>query len=221
MSIHRKINEVMLKVHGVEKTSVNKAKGNYKFAGHEAVNAALREHFAAVGIVRQASIVRLDVLEGTNVGTLVAHCIVRYTDVSDDSFIEVPMVAVQPAQTSARTLEAQQVGQCLSYAVKNVEFKLFALTGDNEPDSDTTHGERESLQPTDGADAPTERAGLLLSTFAACATIEQVMSVNDTLKKEWPALKTVPGLAERIVQHKTAAIARIKATPADPEQDGR
>jgi hypothetical protein len=47
------------------------------------------------------------------------------------------MPAVQPSQTTGKTVTAQQIGQAVSYAVKNIEFKLFALTGDPEPDSDS------------------------------------------------------------------------------------
>ncbi|MGH1483863.1 MAG: ERF family protein [Geminicoccales bacterium] len=129
MPIYQKIQQVMQAVKGVEKSEKNKHAG-YKFAGHEAVTAALREKFAELGIVRHASATSCEVLDGGAVKLMVR---ITYVDVEDSSKIEIDMPAIQPPQGKP---SAQQVGQALSYAVKNCEFKLFALTGDTEADSD-------------------------------------------------------------------------------------
>ncbi len=210
MPILEKINKVMQLVHGVEKTGVNKAKGGYKFAGHEAVNAALRGHFAELGIVRAVSMVALDILEA---GTVKAHVRVTYTDAHDLTAVHYEMFAIQPSQTSKGSLEAQQVGQCLSYAVKNIEFKLFALTGDSEPDSDTTAAqERDEPEP----ESPTstqakDRAGELLTMFTRAASLAEVDDISAMVKAEWPDLRSVKGFAERVGEIRLAAQKRLGA----------
>ena len=99
------------------------------------------------------------------------------------------MPAIQPPQTTAGKVTAQQVGQAVSYAVKNVEFKLFALTGDDTPDSDGNDPEityREEYQPrettrvqrapqNDGAQA---LAVEYLARFEECRTIDEVNALN-------------------------------------------
>jgi hypothetical protein len=130
--IYRKIQQVMLAVKGVEKGDYNQH-AKYKFAGHEAVTSALRTEFANLGIVRHASALSCDVLETGAVKIMVR---VTYVDVDDGSRIELDMPAIQPPQGKP---SAQQVGQAISYAVKTTEMKLFALTGDTEPDSDAGH----------------------------------------------------------------------------------
>lgn len=156
--IYRKINAVMKRVHGVAKDSENKH-GKYKYAGHEAVTASLRDVFADVGIVRSVDVVDTTLLPGGVIQLLVA---VRHTDIDDLSFVESRMPAVQPTQTAGGSYTAQQVGQALSYAQKVVEFKLFALTGDPEPDSDSTEANapREQLaarQKDEQAETPKQR----------------------------------------------------------------
>jgi hypothetical protein len=213
MSIHAKINQVMQAVKGVEKTRTNKH-GNFKYAGHEDVNEVLRGHFARLGIVRTAKMVDCAII---GEGTILAHCEISYTDIEDPGApLVVPMWAVQPSQTSKGGVTAQQVGQALSYATKNVEFKLFALTGDNEADSDST----EAYNPNERAAQPPEensltngamaRAGELLAAFTTARTLAEVGQVNDTFKAEWGTLKTVKGLAEQVASIRAAATKRIE-----------
>lgn len=209
MSIYTKINQVMKAVRGVEKTRTN-AHGKFKYAGHEDVNEALRGQFAALGIVRTARMNNCQVLEG---GTLLCQCEVSYTDIEDGSFVCVPMWAVQPSQTSGKTVTAQQVGQALSYATKNVEFKLFALTGDNEADSDSTDAynphERPSSAPPPGKSPQQERAEELLKMFSAASSLKEAEEVNGMFKREWNDLKGIKGLAEAVVAQRKNAIDRI------------
>lgn len=207
MSIHKKIQEVMQAVPGVEKTRNNKH-GNFKYAGHEDVNEALRPHFARLGIVREARMLECSVLDG---GTILARCLISYVDVDDpQSRVEVSMWAVQPAQTSGKTVTAQQIGQALSYATKNVEFKLFALTGDSEADSDSS----EAYNPNESLDdqVATTRAKTTLAAFDTAKTLEEVEAVRMKFKSDWAAnnYDSVPNLIEAIVAAKTNAVQRIK-----------
>ena len=204
MPIYQKINAVMKAVKGVEKTRTNQH-GKFKYAGHEDVNEALRGHFAVVGIVRCAEIVECSILDG---GTIMARCLVTYTDVEDGTRIEAAMWAVQPSQTSGKTVTAQQIGQALSYAVKNVEFKLFALTGDNEQDSDSTesYSLHEAQTQVPGHNA---RAGELLKMFTIAKDLAEVDEVSAMCKAEWKDLKGVPGFAEAVVEIRSAAQKRL------------
>jgi hypothetical protein len=221
MPIYQKINRIMQLVHGVEKTNVNKAKGGYKFAGHEDVNAALRGHFADLGIVRSVSASDLKTSED---GTVSLLATVTYTDTEDMTQIVLTMPALQSSQagqTSRSRFEAQQVGQCVSYATKNIEFKLFALKGDNEPDSDSTAA-RPRDEPSDGVPNGPEdhidglpgakaRAGELLTMFTKATTPAEVKEVNDIIKAEWKgSLELVPGYAEKVREVREAAYKRLK-----------
>lgn len=213
MLIHQKINQVMKLVPGVEKTSTNKAKGSYKYAGHEAVNEALRGHFAELGIVRAAEATNLQILEG---GTVTMTVRVTYTAIEDDSSITLSMPAIQPSQTSKGGVEAQQIGQCLSYAVKNIEFKLFALKGDTEPDSDGTAAvDREETEdtapPAQATQGQKDRAGELLTMLTRATSIADVDEVKAMAKKEWPDLANVRGFRERLVEVSEAAQKRLGA----------
>lgn len=204
MPIHKKINEVMKRVRGVEKDSYNQH-GKFKYAGHEAVNERLRGHFAELGIVREARMLDCKVLDG---GTLLCSCQVSYVDAEDESRIDVPMWAVQPSQTSGKTVTAQQIGQALSYATKNVEFKLFALTGDNEADSDSSEAYNPTEAPADNALG--QQAKALLAKFDTAESAEVVAAISGDFKKRWEEFKAIPNLAEAIVASRTNALKRIK-----------
>lgn len=206
MSIYQKINQVMQAVRGVDKASKNKGAGGYRYAGHEAVTEALRDQFARLGIVRSATQLELSVLPDA---TVMMKVEVRYTDVEDATSVCFHSYALQPSQTSNKTLTAQQVGQALSYAVKNVEFKLFALIGDPEPDSDDTATDRggEQAAPSSSASA---RAKQLLGMFAEASTAAGVEDVRALFKAEWRDLEDVPNIVEAIVAARTSALQRIK-----------
>ena len=133
MPINKKILEVMKAVKGVEKDSKNEH-GRYKYAGHEAVTEALRGMFVEIGILRRVTVPVCEILDG---GAIKIQAKVSYIDVEDDSQVDLEMPAIQHAQTKSGLPIAQQVGQALSYAVKNLEFKNFCLTGDTEPDADS------------------------------------------------------------------------------------
>lgn len=223
MPIYQKIQQVMKRVHGVEKTSENKH-GKFKYAGHEAVTAALRDVFVEVGIVREIDVVEHAAIAG------VVHMLVRvrHVDVEDGTFTECRMFAVQPTQTSGGAFTAQQPGQALSYAVKCVEFKLFALTGDPEPDSDSTEStesrDDESWrskveQPTTANNGPRSRADALLKAFDVAADQEAIDAASAALRASWKELKGVAGLAEEVPKRREAAQKRLKAQ-RQPGEEG-
>lgn len=133
MSIQQKILAVMRKVRAIEKGDYNKH-GDYEYVGHDAVTDHLRDHQLAEGIFRQPTVENFQVLAD---GVITMTVKVTYTDVDDGTFVVCEMPAVQPSQTKAKTVTAQQVGQALSYAIKNIELKLFQIVGGGEPDSDS------------------------------------------------------------------------------------
>ncbi len=218
MPIYKKLNEVMNAVKGVEKASQNKH-GGYRYAGHEAVTESLRGEFARLGIVRHASMLECDVLDS---GAIKVKVQVAYVDVEDGTHIVCDMFAVQHCQTKSGAITAQQVGQALSYAVKNVEFKLFALTGDTEPDSDDTDPNgpsddavrsRQARQEHTGEPADEEakhRASVLLKGFDVALTEAGVIDVSTAIKNEWKTLRVVPGLADEVVKRRTEALKRVQ-----------
>jgi hypothetical protein len=118
------------------------------------------------------------------------------------------MFALQPSQTTGKSVTAQQVGQAVSYAVKNVEFKLFALTGDPEPDSDESNTDPERNQEADSA--LMDLAKGMLARFEQAPTLEAIDAVNESFRKEWARLKHIPGLSEAIVAQRTSAQKRVR-----------
>lgn len=200
MPIYQKINQVMRRVVGVEKDGTNKH-GNYDFASHNAVTRALRGHYAELGIVREAAMESLDVIDG---GHIKVNGYVRFTDSEDGSSTTLSFCTVQHCQTSKGQVTAQQAGQALSYGVKNVELKLFALTD--------TDGDSDSSQPTpepEAKDADQARAKDLLERIGAAKTQSELDAAIATIKSEWKSLKTITGFADAVSAMKKNAEQRI------------
>jgi hypothetical protein len=209
MPIYQKINKIMNELTGVAKDRVNSHK-KYQYVGYDDVNEALRPLFAKHGVVRVANALKLDVLEH---GTIQVMVQVVYVDSEDGSELAVPMVAIQPSQTTNKSVEAQQVGQAISYAVKNVELKLFALTGN--PDSDDVdkqhdRSEREAIQnegkPPPGAQT---RFSEIVAMFRGAKTEKEVRDIEAMAKGEWADLKDLPGAREGLAGARNAALQRI------------
>jgi hypothetical protein len=219
MPIYQKILQVMKAVHGVEKASKN-SHANYKYAGHEAVTAALRDEFVRLGIVRHPTVVSHQSLPGGVVEVVVK---VRYVDTEDGSEVESTMPALQHCQTKNGSITAQQIGQALSYAIKNIEFKLFALTGDAEADTDSTEANRYVDRGSydapdregdyeDAAHADVQReAKAMLAKFSRTKNAQEVVALNKECRQHWARLKSVKGLAEDIVKAREAALKRLRA----------
>ncbi len=207
MPIYQKINAIMRELTGVAKDRVNSHK-KYHYVGYDDVNEAVRPLLAKHGVVRVANALKIDVLEH---GTIQVMVQVVYVDAEDGSELAVPMVAIQPSQTTNKSVEAQQVGQAISYAVKNVELKLFALTGN--PDSDDADIERDAIQnegkpsaPPPGAQA---RFSELVAMFRKATSENDVKEVEAIAKAEWDDLKALPGAREGIAGARNAALQRI------------
>lgn len=211
MPIYQKINRIMRQLQGVAKDSVNAHK-KYKYQGYDAVNEALRPLFAEHGVVRVANALKLEVLDAGTISVMVQVC---YVDIEDGTELVVPMVSLQPSQTSQKSVEAQQVGQAISYAVKNVELKLFALTGN--PDSDDVdreheRQERDAIQnetanPPPGAQA---RFSEICAMFRGAKSENDVRAIEAEAKAEWADLKGLPGASEGLAGARNAALQRVR-----------
>ncbi len=213
MPIYQKINRIMRQLHGVAKDSTNAHK-KYQYVGYDAVNAALRPLFAEHGVVRVANALKLDVLEHGTIQVMVQVC---YVDIEDGTELVVPMVSIQPSQTSQKSVEAQQVGQAISYAVKNVELKLFALTGNPDSDDVDKDIERESIQnegkpaaPPPGAQA---RFSEICAMFRKATTEAEVQAIQAEALSEWNDLKDLAGAREGLAGARNAALQRVKEKP--------
>lgn len=224
MPIHQLIQQVMQRVHGVEKTQKHPTK-KYAFAGYNEINERLREHFAQLGIIRQAAITSC--ADWGN-GTVYVQGWVRYTDANDCSFFDIPQACIVPSQTSSKTFEPMQTGQALSYMVKAVELKLFALTGDNEPDVDAVDWERVAKHALPNG-VPGEATGSndpdaldeQLSVFETLGTGPDIQAHSDTLKQAWGTYRSLPNAVERLTKARTAAFKRVReSTPREPGQEG-
>lgn len=200
MPIYQKIIAVMGSLHGVARTKTHPTK-KYAFAGYDEVNEALRPLFVEHGIVRAAGASKVTVGDG---GTIIVECEVRYFDAQDGSSITIPMVAVQPATGKP---DAQQVGAAISYAVRNVELKLFALTGNPDSD-DISAAQREPI--AEPAYVVQSRAKELLTMLQAAETEREIVDLNATIKAEWADLANVPGFRDAVVATRTSALKRIK-----------
>lgn len=203
MPIYQKIIKVMAALHGVAKNS--KHHKGYQYAGYDAVNEALRPLFVAHGIVRVARATKAVVAEQ---GTIVVDCLISYVDAEDGSSIDVPMVAVQPSQTTNKSVEAQQVGQAMSYACRNVELKLFALTGNPDSDDATAEGEPAAAPAVD--DGIVARGDELIKMLGIAQSKELVLEINKAAKAEWAdSLGKIPGYGDRFSAARNAALKRI------------
>lgn len=214
-NILQRIAAVMADVRGVGKHSRNQH-ANYDYAGHEAVTDALRDPFVKHGIVRKASVISCTVEHG------VVTLLVEVTHMSVDDrtdCVTCVMPAIQPSQTKAGHVTAQQVGQALSYAVKNVEFKLFALTGDDTPDADEsdpeiTYQPRETTRVQERApqnDGAQSLAVEYLARFEECKTIDDVNAHNKEVEKNWSRVKGVEGFSDHFVAARRKARNRVLA----------
>lgn len=204
MPIYQKIIKVMAALHGVAKDG--KHHKGYQYAGYDAVNEALRPLFVVHGIVRVARATKAVVNEQ---GTIVVDCLISYVDAEDGSSVDVPMVAVQPSQTTSKTVEAQQVGQAMSYACRNVELKLFALTGNPDSDDATAKSEH-AAAPATVDDSIVARGDELIKMLEMAQSKDLVLEINKAAKAEWAdSLGKIPGYADRFSAARNAALKRI------------
>lgn len=195
--IHARMRLVMAEVSGVEKTETNRH-GGYRYAGHESVTAAIRGAFVRHGIVQTVTTSGFELLAGGHI-LLAVH--IRWT-CDDDvaSYVEGTVQALQHCQTRDGKPTAQQVGQALSYAVKNFTFKSLMLTGDTEQDSDASHAP-EQLEPP-------KEAVEFLELIERSESVAELDQVGDRIK-QWGRVGETPGLKDRMQRAFVEARRRI------------
>ncbi len=219
-TIYQRMAGVMRDVRGVGKHSRN-PQGNYSYAGHEAVTEALRDAYVKHGIVRTASVIRTEVLEN---GLLLLT--VQVSWICDDhptSRLVVEMPGLQSSVKKDGGMAPVQVGMALSYAVKNAEFKCFALTGDDTPDTEEADDDRAdergapnqtSANGNGGSKTEPSPAHNLAVEYMGRFTEVKTEKELDALKKEiranWANVKTVPGIAERMVAAQRKALEGLR-----------
>lgn len=211
-NIWQRINAIMRDVRGVGKHQRN-PQGNYNYAGHEAVTEALHDAYVKHGVVRTATVIKSDVLDRGVVSLMVR---VSWVAIEGDSRLDVEIPAVAPSVRKDGGVSAVQVGAALSYAVKNAEFKTFALTGDDSPDAE----EQDDRDHEDTSDFANDAGQEYLKKLDTCANAAEVQAVSDDVKKKWSSLKTIPGFGERFVEARGKAFARVaKKAEREPGED--
>lgn len=134
-NIYQRMQQIMRSVGRLYKAGWNKHH-QFQFLSHDDVTAALREHYVNTGIVRTVTVldtIRIDSSHGT---VAVVKLRVRWinVDAPSDFFDAEITTESQPGGKGGPT--PQQIGSAVSYGVKMLEIKNFALVGDNEPDTD-------------------------------------------------------------------------------------
>lgn len=207
--IYERINAVMRDVRGVGKHSENKH-FKYKYAGHESVTDALRDSYAKHGIVRSATMLRYEI---PSPGTILL--IVKVSWICTDeptSRHEVEIPALQPSDRSDKGHDPMQIGKALSYAVKNAEFKVFSLTGDDTPDVEAEDDGREDPEPQRPANDEAQRIAVeYMGRFTEVRDQKELDALKKEIRANWAAVKTVRGIAERMVEAQRRAAERINA----------
>ena len=173
-TIHQRMASVMKAVHGVKKNDFN-PQGKYKYAGHEAVTAALRDEYVRTGIIRSASV--KSHTRG-NDGCLSVLVAVRWTNADNPAdFWEVDSLGEAPSPTKAREPTGQQAGVAVSYAVKIAELKQFSLTGDDTTDNEANDHPGDAL------------VAEFVDGFAKCSTMLEIEELNARVRENWRAVQ--------------------------------
>lgn len=206
-TIYQRMNSVMKDVRGVGKHSSN-PQGGYKYAGHEAVTEALRDSYVKHGIIRVATVVKTEILER---GLLVLT--VRVSWICDDEPTSRHDVEIPGLQSSVKKdggMAPVQVGMALSYAVKNAEFKCFSLTGDDTPDTEAEDDDRGEPEPQRAAnDDAQSRAVEYMGRFTEVRDQKELDALKKEIRANWASVKTVRGIAERMVEAQRKALERL------------
>lgn len=202
-NIFERIRAVMLEVKGVSKEEYNQH-NKYKYAGYETVNALVRGAFVRHDIVQTINMTECQVLDGG----AIQMCVVITWTCADfpESFVSSSVFAVQHSQTSKGGVTAQQIGQGISYAVKNNLFKQLMLTGDDTPDADRHSGEPDDIAPDEAVDAALD----YLARFSEVATAEALEALNNEIKHNWGKVKVVKNFSENMVTERRKAAARLR-----------
>lgn len=215
LNIYQRMRAVMRDVRGVAKDQFN-THGRYKYAGHEAVTASLRDAYTRHGVVRTA-----DVIEQSREGGMLRLSVrVTWTNVdAPDEQVSVVMVGESPPVTNSGAPSAVQSGIALSYAVKNAEFKAFSLTGDDTPDAeagDTDRGEprrgaRQATAASEGISETSVKA--LVDMFRGAQNLDQLKQARAAVRKALQRLS--PEQKELLGKERDAAQQRIQGGSAN------
>ena len=103
------------------------------------------------------------------------------------------MPAIQSSVRKECNLSPVQVGMALSYAVKNAEFKCFALTGDDTPDTEEEDHREPAADTSEFANGAGQEH---LRRFEAAQTMDEWKAVNEDIKSKWDTLKHIKGFSE-------------------------
>jgi hypothetical protein len=169
LNLHERIAAVMRAVRGVKKSERN-THANYNYAGHEALTDALRDHYVKHGIVRTASVVEWK-RDGGHLSVVVKVSWINVDDPNDRH--EVLMLGESPPVTKNGQGSPVQAGIALSYAVKNAEFKTFALTGDDTPDAASMDNQTPDLVLD------------FVERYQEASTVQDIDDINAAVKSEW------------------------------------
>jgi hypothetical protein len=199
-TIHQRIALVMRDLRGVEKTGRHQQ--GYAYAGHEAVATAIRPLFVEHGIVQSIHATPARLLDG---GHIALEVTVRWTSIeSATDYVEGTVPALQQCQSKAGNPTAQQVGQAISYAVKNFQLKTLMLLDSNEE-------EGESL-PHESPHVVNRTAEDMLARFAFLSSEAELKAHLDACRARWAEVKDVPGLGSKFAALRDETLKRIKGT---------
>lgn len=227
--IYERINAVMRDVRGVGKSKENRQFG-YSYAGHEDVTEALRDAYSTHGIVRSATVLSTQIIAPGTVLLNVRVSWVCHDEPSSLHAVEIP--ALQTSSRKDRDHDPMQIGKALSYAVKNAEFKIFALTGDDTPDVEEDDVDRGREPPRNGASggpssdngAPRDEGEALargyIDRFGKVQTDKELSDLNAEARANWARFRHVPGVAERMVAAKKRASERLRQKAPQQRQPG-
>ena len=211
-NVYQRIAAVMHELRGVEKSSTN-SHFKFKYAGHSAVNEAVRPLFLQHGITQTVSAHGFNVMPN---GTV--YCVVRVrwacTD-NPDSFVEGDVPSAMPGAKGECT--PQQCGSMLSYGTKNFTFKALMLTDSNEPDADSYTPDRpdeyadwngNAARPASRDEASDLALGYL-ARFNECHSKADVEKLKAEIRGNWQAVRGVPDFGEAVVVQSKKALARV------------
>ncbi len=202
-TIHQRIHAVMLGLRGVEKSGRHQ-QGGYAYAGHEAIASAIRPLFVEHGIVQTIDCGEAVLLDGGHVRLNVN---VTWTSVDNpESFITGSVPAVQQCQTKAGNPTAQQVGQAISYAVKNFQLKTLMLLDSNEVEGESLPHESPHVVDRE-AEAAAES---MLKQYSGMHSEAEVKLHDKACRERWPEVRGLQNISDRYRKARQEALDRIK-----------
>jgi len=134
-NIHQRMLEVMREVETLKRADWNEHH-RYTFVSHDDVTHAIRRQFCRVGITQQVTIIGVSRLGEGPAERVLAIVNVKWINVDEpEDFVEVRGYS-ESQKNGKGGPTPQQIGAAVSYAVKMLQLKNFALVGDDSPDID-------------------------------------------------------------------------------------